>query len=59
MDDRDLIIYWLRKEVFQLRLELDEREKQEQKTLDLLMKGEALRERMMFNAILDGVIPRC
>lgn len=51
--------YFLRKRVLQLQRELAEKERKETEAIDLLMKGEALRQRMMFNAIIDGVIPRC
>ena len=43
--------YWLRKRVFQLELELAEERKRSFDSVDLLMKGEALRGRTMLAAI--------
>lgn len=47
----------LRKQVYQLQRALEQGEERYSEAIDLLMKGEALRSRMMFNAILGGVIP--
>jgi hypothetical protein len=49
----------LRKELWRVTLELQDERQKRSSDIDLLVKGEAIRGRMMLNAILDGVIPNC
>ncbi len=50
---------WLRKRVLELEMQLRKEMERSELSIALLITGEQLRERMMFNAILDGCIPSC
>jgi hypothetical protein len=54
MTDSNNTEYWLRQRIIQLEEELLAERDAHNRTLDLLMSGEALREKLMITAILSG-----
>jgi hypothetical protein len=46
--------YWLRQRIIQLERELQDERVAHNRTMDLLMSGEALREKLMITAIMSG-----
>jgi len=50
--------HWLRKRVLQLELELKAERKRNSDNVDLLMKGESLRQQIMLGAILVTFPPK-
>lgn len=56
--DPYMVIRMLRKQILQLKFELAEERRRSNESVDLLMQGEALRSRMMLDAILGKFPPK-